>query len=47
MRVIAGMFLGVLMQRLIGDPVLEARWDEVPDVMAEISLSGVMEAHHA
>jgi len=47
MRVIAGMFLGVLMQRLIGDPVLEARWDEVPDVMAEVILNGVMEAKHA
>jgi len=46
MRAIAGMFLGVLMQRLIGDPVLEAYWDEVPDVMTEIILNGVMEAHH-
>jgi AcrR family transcriptional regulator len=46
MRAIAGMFLGVLMQRLIGDPVLEARWEELPDVMAEIILNGVMQAHH-
>lgn len=46
LRAIAGMFLGVLMQRLMGDPVLEARWDELPDVMAEIILKGVMEAKH-
>lgn len=44
LRVISGMFLGVLMQRLMGDPVLGARWDEVPDVIAEIILNGVTEA---
>ena len=41
MRVVSGMFLGVLMERLMGDPVLQTRWDEIPNVMAEIILNGV------
>ncbi len=46
LRAISGMFLGLLMQRLMGDPVLEARWDDVPGVMAEIILNGLVEADH-
>jgi AcrR family transcriptional regulator len=43
MRAISGMFLGVVMLRLMGDPELKTRWDEMPDVMAEIILNGLTE----
>jgi hypothetical protein len=43
MRAISGMFLGVVMLRLMGDPELQARWDEMTDVMAAIILNGLTE----
>lgn len=36
LRAISGMILGVLLQRMMGDPVLEERWDEMPDLIAEL-----------
>ena len=45
-RLTAAMFLGVLILQLLGDPVLEARQDELPDAMADILLHGVMENEH-
>lgn len=41
-RIVAGATLGVLMLRLLGDPLLEARWDEVPDLLADFIVSGMM-----
>jgi AcrR family transcriptional regulator len=45
-RVVSALFLGVLMLQLIGDPVLDARQDELPDMMAEIILHGLKENPH-
>jgi len=42
-RVVSALFLGVLMLQLIGDPVLDARQDELPDMMADIVLHGLKE----
>lgn len=42
LRAVAGMTLGVLMLRLLGDPLLEARWDEVPDLLADFIVSGLI-----
>jgi AcrR family transcriptional regulator len=46
MRVVSGMFLGMLLLRIIGDPVLEQKWDAAPDVAAEIILKGLLENKH-
>jgi AcrR family transcriptional regulator len=45
-RVVSAIFLGVLMLQLIGDPVLDARQDELPDMMADIILHGLKEDEH-
>ncbi len=42
MRVISGMAFGLLMLRLIGDAQVEARWDEFPEIVAEIVLNGLL-----
>jgi TetR/AcrR family fatty acid metabolism transcriptional regulator len=41
MRAVAGMFLGVTMLRLIGDPQVIQRWDKMPDVLVEMILNGL------
>lgn len=41
LRLISSMFLGVIVQRLIGDPQLEAHWQEVPERMADLILNGI------
>jgi AcrR family transcriptional regulator len=41
-RVLAGMVLGVLMLRLLGDPVLATRWDELPEVLTGAIVHGLM-----
>ena len=41
LRAISGMILGVLLLRMMGDPVLEAKWDDLPDLMAEIVQHGI------
>ena len=40
-RALAGMTLGVLLLRLLGDPTLQDRWAEMPDVIATILAHGV------
>jgi AcrR family transcriptional regulator len=45
LRMITGMGLGVLMLRLMGDSLIESRWDEVPDVLAELILHGIAPQH--
>ena len=42
-RVLAGMVLGVLLLRLLGDEELEQEWDRVTDVMATIVLDGILQ----
>ncbi|HEX6291982.1 MAG TPA: TetR/AcrR family transcriptional regulator [Herpetosiphonaceae bacterium] len=49
LRGIAGMTLGVLLLRLMGDPYLQTHWNSVPDVLAELILHGIAPAngdHH-
>ena len=41
MRLASAMFLGVMMLQIIGDPVLDARETELPDLMADIILHGL------
>lgn len=41
MRTISSLLLGVILQRIIGDPMLEARWDDLPDQLTDIILSGL------
>jgi AcrR family transcriptional regulator len=40
-RIISGMFLGLIVTRLMGDPVLEERWDEVPNMMTNFIMKGL------
>lgn len=40
-RALAGMTLGVLLLRLLGDPTLQDRWAEMPDIIATILAHGV------
>lgn len=49
-RVLAGMVMGVLLLRLLGDQPLQERWDEVPDVLTTLILEGLLPEegdHHA
>ncbi|MCA9916131.1 MAG: TetR/AcrR family transcriptional regulator C-terminal ligand-binding domain-containing protein, partial [Anaerolineae bacterium] len=41
LRAISGMFMGVILLRLMGDEPLQTRWDEMPDIMAQIVLQGI------
>lgn len=40
-RVISGLFLGILIERLLSDEVLIGRWDEAIDMLAGIVLRGL------
>jgi AcrR family transcriptional regulator len=40
-RAIAGMVLGVLLLRTLGDTYLQDHWDQVPDVLADLLLHGL------
>jgi TetR/AcrR family fatty acid metabolism transcriptional regulator len=42
MRVLAATVLGLVLLRLMGDPELQARWDEMPNVITEILLNGLV-----
>jgi AcrR family transcriptional regulator len=42
-RLIGALLLGTIVQRLLGDDLLEQRWAEVPDAIAELVLTGVSE----
>ena len=49
-RALAGLVLGLLMLRLMGDPLLATRWDDLPDVLAELIIQGLLPRdgdHHA
>ena len=45
-RAIAGLVLGVLVLRLPDDPVLAARWDELPDALADLLVHGILTVQH-
>ncbi len=42
MRAVASMTLGILILRIMGDPVLRDQWDEVPDFVTDLILSGIV-----
>ncbi len=41
-RALAGMTLGVLLLRLLGDPTVQERWEEMPAVVATILAQGLI-----
>jgi AcrR family transcriptional regulator len=45
LRALAGMTLGVLLLRLMGDKQLHDHWDAVPDLLAELILHGIVPAN--
>jgi AcrR family transcriptional regulator len=42
MRILSATFLGLLVLRLLGDTELQNRWDELPDLVADIVLNGLI-----
>lgn len=42
MRIIAGSVLGVMVLQLLGDETLATRWREIPDVLADLLLPGLL-----
>jgi AcrR family transcriptional regulator len=40
-RAVQGMFLGLLVLRVLGDDVLQARWDDVPEVIGALIFDGL------
>ncbi len=41
MRMITSMVLGLLVLRLLGDPTIESKWEQLPDVIADMVLYGI------
>ena len=42
LRAVAGTFLGMMVLRLLGDPLLEAKWDTLPDMLTTMLLDGLL-----
>lgn len=42
LRLIASTFLGLITLRILGDPQLQANWDDVPDVLTALLFDGLM-----
>ena len=42
MRVVAGSLLGLMVLQLLGDETLAARWQEIPDALADLLLPGLL-----
>jgi TetR/AcrR family fatty acid metabolism transcriptional regulator len=42
MRAISGMVLGLILEYIMGDKTLEAKWDELPDFLTEMILDGLV-----
>ncbi len=40
-RAISGMVMGLLMQHIMGDALVEAHWDDLPDRIAELLVNGI------
>ena len=43
LRIISSAALGLLVLRMVGDPVAEAEWNRFPDTMSEIILRGLLQ----
>ncbi|MDX2161561.1 MAG: TetR/AcrR family transcriptional regulator [bacterium] len=41
LRAISGMILGLMLHHIIGDPVVEEAYDRLPDVLADLVISGI------
>lgn len=41
LRTMAGMILGLILQRALGDSVLQERWEELPDLLTDLLLHGI------
>jgi TetR/AcrR family fatty acid metabolism transcriptional regulator len=40
-RALSGMIFGVILERIMGDPTLEAEWERVPDALADLIINGI------
>jgi AcrR family transcriptional regulator len=40
-RALSGMIFGVILERIMGDPVLESEWERLPDVLADLVIRGI------
>ncbi|NJM77474.1 MAG: hypothetical protein HC852_18940 [Acaryochloridaceae cyanobacterium RU_4_10] len=40
-RTLSSLVMGLMLQHIMGDATLEARWDELPDFLADLILDGV------
>ena len=41
MRAISGMVLGLILQHIMGDKLLESKWNELPDFLTDMILDGI------
>ncbi len=41
LRAISGMVLGLILEYIMGDKILESEWDELPDFLADLILDGL------
>jgi len=42
-RLLSSLILGLLLQRVLGDETLEASWAELPELLADLLLGGLLE----
>lgn len=40
-RALSGLILGLILQRVMGDELLASRWDELPDLLADLLANGM------
>lgn len=41
MRAVSGMIMGLIFQYTMGDPLLEEKWDQLPDFLADLFIEGI------
>jgi len=46
MRAVSGMVLGLIVEHIMGDETLASRWDELPDFLTDMILSGIGATNH-
>jgi TetR/AcrR family fatty acid metabolism transcriptional regulator len=44
-RVISGLILGLMVENIMGDTLLAERWDDLPDLLTDLLLDGLMGDH--
>lgn len=42
LRLISSMFLGAIMLRMMGDPVMENQWGDIPEAVVSMTLDGII-----